>query len=320
MQCLERGKFARFVLGFLLCWSPTAVGAGDQTVRLNALCGSRDGEQQRLRKGAGSVGAVVHFSAKNQSQDFPLSGSGSFFGKVEEACGVERYDIEGNSLVLSYGSARYGEKYVYSLEKRYVQLVQDESVDCPIDWRIHYAPLSLVGSVFSYEENSDGSSACGPMGLYDMVAVVDLATGKPVKVTELLEEGSLLAALKVDRFLRAQGENQADAEYAAFVTALDGARTLEELSGALAQKFAFRLEETLKRFAFFDYDAGRDLVATRLAILDSGMPTMQKYAQVGVLVRPKKDKKALFVNAKKGAGFFLGRYPNTLVRIGGKKR
>lgn len=316
----RRGALAFLVSALLMLWSGSAAGAGGAVVDLAAICASRDGEQQRLRKTVGSAEAVVRFTVRGQAQDYPLTGNGSFFAKAREVCGVDTYRVKSSALVLSYGAARFGSVYVYSAEGRYIQLVRDEPMECFADWRIHYTPLSLVGTVFSYEEFSDGSNGCGPMSLYNMVAVVDLATGKSARITELVDEVGLIAALKADRFVRERGEDQSESDHTRYLAALDGAHVLDELAGALAMRFMRSSDDVLRHFAFLDYDSKRDLVAVRLVILDDRIPTAERYIQLGVTVAPKKDKRPLFLSAKGGAGFFLGRYPNTLVQGAGKKR
>lgn len=308
------------LFGVVAHWSGSAAGAGSKTGSMGEICTSRDGKQQRLIKEAGSPGVVVRLTVRGKAEDFPLTGRGAFFGKAKEACGVDTFKIKNGSLMLSYGEARFGDRYIYSIEESYRPLAEAESISCAIDWRTHYAPLSLIGVVFSYEVINDGSAACGPMGFYDIVTVVDLDTGKSVKVTELIDEAGLIVALKADRFVREASENQAEAEHAQYLVALDAADTVDELSAALAMRFSSPPDEVLRRFAFLDYDSRKDLVAVRLVVLGDRLPTIQRYVQLGVMVAPKKEKRPLFVGAKNGAGFFLGRYPNTLVQWAGKKR
>ena len=281
---------------------------------IKLLCSSRTGDLQKLMKKQGSTEGTVVFTSNNRSCKFPLAGEKSFFKKACNLCGTDYYKVGPDTLLIQYGKAQYGKSIIYDIEKQYLQMVENESVDCAIDWQTHYAPLSLVGSALSYEVSDGGSSGCGPMDSYNMVVTTDIITKKSIAITELIDEKSLVSALKNDKFLREQSENQDSTAYVEFIKSFDKATSLDDLSPLLRMKYEFPLDSILCHYAFLDYDIDKNQVALRLILLNREVPTAVGFLQIGMQVQSRDGKKELFTKAKNGEGFFLGRYPNSLVR------
>lgn len=281
---------------------------------LRSICTSRTGDFQRLQKNQDEQSGKVFFNTANKSYEFPVSGEKSFFSAATQVCSKDTYQIFNKSLYISYGKATYGNRAIYDIENDYLYLVNNESIECSIDWNTHFAPLSLIGSVFSFEVNKGGSYGCGPMEMYHMVLTIDLDSGKPVSITEFVDEKDLITALKTDKFLRTPGENQDSVSYSSFIKAFDKAQNLTELSPLIKMKYEFQLDSMLCHYIFLSYDSSKNLVAFRLFIQNREIPQKVDFFQIGLITPLKEEKKKLFLNLKDGTGFFAGRYPNSLVR------
>lgn len=167
-----------------------------------------------------------------------------------------------------------------------------------------YSPLSLIGPYYSYQyyfyqfSGSDGSKS----NSYCNFKTVNLTSSAKVSILDLVEEASLVAALKKDAWVLECVHNQGG------LAKLNSCKTFNEMLKleALSDGFGNKFDDN--SFAFFKYDKKTGLVALRLFRNDYIGFDHSTRLQLGLWVKPKTEIKK-FLDLK--SNFFYGKYKET---------
>ncbi len=180
-------------------------------------------------------------------------------------------------------------------------------VDCSLGIKIGYNPLSLVGNYYSYERNLFDPGATGdcyrnPSSEAE-VNTVDIVTGKKTSLLELVDEESLVIALKNDLWVQ-------DMYGTMDVVELDGKKTFQEILSLINSNMGFGIKFEPDSFALLSYDPETKLLAIRLIGIKYMGYDHSRHIQLGLYVRPKDYLKR---ELEKEEGFFLGKFKNGLL-------
>ena len=117
-----------------------------------------------------------------------------------------------DTLLFKNGNARiYQTKLlidtveVYNSQTDYEEFMRREGMpgsECRANYSSYYNPLSLIGSIYSYEWGYFDEAACGPPSNSLGVQTISLETGKEVSILELVEEMEIVAAFKNDSWVQ----------------------------------------------------------------------------------------------------------------------
>jgi hypothetical protein len=182
------------------------------------------------------------------------------------------FDVAGAPLVFEFQRVRHGGRVLYDGAPLFIESMrenlealrsggEDRLPNQP--WNAGYEPLSLVGTVVSFEVSGYGSSAGGPPACDETWTCLDLATGKPPDPLELFDEASLVTAMKADSCFGAAltpREKATLTRFADLVAAFEASK--------MPQDNCFAGGEAFSRVAVLGYDARRD-VATRSMVSSS---------------------------------------------------
>ena len=208
---------------------------------------------------------------------------------------VRRIGATPYRISLSLGRIAHGTTTLRSIDG---PICADVSPDDGTDPTLEV--LSLVGPWLSFSEWSSENRAGGPPYHSESWSTIDLRTRSPVTITDVLDEASLLDALRRDAYL-AREHPDALAQLATVSTWADAARVLEE-----------RTELRLGGFAFVSWDEARGLAGVRVGFHDGecGMCTNEVSA-LGLEVRPLDEAREHLRAAHAGRGHVLasGRVP-----------
>ncbi len=177
---------------------------------------------------------------------------------------------------------------------------------CSEGIKISYNPLSLVGNYYSYERNlidPGGKGECYRNPSREAaVNTIDIFTGEKTGLLELVDENSLVTALKNDTWVR-------DMYGTMDTAALDSKFTFQEILALINSNMGFGIKFQADSFALLSYDPATELMALRLIGIKYLGYDNTRHIQLGLYVRPKIEfKKEL----NKGNGFFLGKFKNGL--------
>lgn len=170
-----------------------------------------------------------------------------------------------------------------------------------------YTPLSLVGHYFSYQRyfyQYSGSDGSKPTSSY-CFETVNLRSNTKVSILDLVDEVSLVAALKKDPWVREHAQGN--------LAQLGSCKTFDEVIQLQVTDDGFSNNFDVKSFAFLNYDPKTGLVAIRLLRNDYMGFNHKTILQLGLWVKPKPELKTLL---DLRANFYYGKYKETQLRSG----
>jgi len=208
--------------------------------------------------------------------------------------------FKNKNLIIYKKRASFKGKELYNGEREKEKFIKQEKMDgCPVEYEFYYNPLSLIGNYYSYESGHSERAACGPLGNSVSVQTIDLKTNKAISLSDIFTEESILRALKEDVWVRKM-EKETKKNFqpiASFKVFLD---TLNSLGWA---KFKSN------SFAILDYNKKNGKVAVRFVGTEYMGFDHNKYFQLGLWLKPKKQYKRLFKNK---IHFRMGDYKSRL--------
>jgi hypothetical protein len=168
----------------------------------------------------------------------------------------------------------------------------------------HYTPLSLIGPYFSYRCDffDGGAGGCQYSKNFITVTTINLITNQSVSVLELVDEDSLVTALKKDKWVRRNVES---------LRKLDSCRKFEEIIemiGVNGKEQIFYETIASNSFYFVQFDRKTTQLALRLARNEPlGCSSQNILFELGLWVKPKKGMEHLFLQK---SHFYLGKFKN----------
>lgn len=191
-------------------------------------------------------------------------------------------------LHISFGLISAAGTKVLDLAKEYCEYSKDEYQSSVHRWYILH---SLVGPVLSIELTSSEERAGGPPYHSQHWEARDVRTGKPIEISALLEEKSLIDALRKDSIVQ---------EFFKGVVP-----TSAKLNVILAKLYP-NGKVNRSAFAFYQYNQAKDLVALRIAFhKDTCGLCPNRVSQLGLWVKPKQEMRKYFVEAAEKKGFYM---------------
>lgn len=164
---------------------------------------------------------------------------------------------------------------------------------CASDFVVRRPMLkSFVGPILSYDMATHRAERGAKPTMRHEGVVIDVRTGQPARFGALIDEDSLLNALKRDSMMRRATDP----------VALDAAKTLDEVWGLWrTQDFA-----EFGGYYFAEWDPTSGQVMMRLLYLAVAAPDDENALQeIAVWVRPKAQWRAAFEDAAQGTSGFL---------------
>jgi len=159
--------------------------------------------------------------------------------------------------------------------------------DWVVDYGISRRVLSLVGRYLSVRAFSDsyGAGAAHDSRSTDIVAYnLDLGLGGRANLIDLVDEDSLVAALKNDSFVKKAAADLGLARE------LSAARTMSEIdkimSKGMACEWSWPARGILSQFAILDYDAASAVLSVRIGLGYGCEAARGNLTQLGVKVKP----------------------------------
>ena len=219
----------------------------------------------------------------------------------------ERHEISDVPLIFDFQRIRYGTFTVYDSEREFIDLATSELEHRQSGEEGHMnllsalgvRPLSLVGTLLTYEKTWACACAGGPPTSDVSWTSVDLATRKAPVLVDFLEQESLVEALRSDRcvapLLAAPGPSPTSVEEVAALLKKEVPASAD-CSGA---------SEAFSDFAFAGYDTERDLASVRLGFRHEISPGHIKTSYLGLLVHPRAEFRTALAEASAGRGFFM---------------
>jgi hypothetical protein len=192
---------------------------------------------------------------------------------------------QSNGLTITKTKATYKGKIFYDAVKEQKQLVESEGEADESYMEHSYTPRSVIGPYYSYQYDFyDHGSAGGPPSNNVNVTTINITTNKPASVLELVDEDSLVAALKKDSWVR-EHVNLAQ---------LNSSRSFNEIIKLRQLSDGFSNEFSSTSYAFFRYDQKTCLVALRLIRQDYMGFDHNQLVELGLWVKPRKGMEKLF--------------------------
>jgi hypothetical protein len=255
-----------------------------------------------------------------------------FFAAARAKMPVTHYtSADGSSYTADYGrlsvkNGNAGSPAIFDLQNDVSQSMSDPGDDTQGMGSYDdttYKLVSIVGPIVSYSTVSDsyGAGAAHPnntnsINSVDISAVLkdgDALSYQQANLSQLVDENSLVAAIKADKFLNAK----LSAKYRKL---LASAKTIQQVgdisndgltSGATCYDLGV-YDGKISNFAIYDYNAAKDLVSVRITmeasahVCSGASPTKQ----LGLLVKPRDGMRFnLQAQAKDHAGL-LGKDAN----------
>jgi len=220
---------------------------------------------------------------------------------------LEQHVVRGQPLQFEFLRIRYGGDTLYDSAPEYLRFLEEnlersqqgpsEPLDKLLGWG--YRPLSLVGSVLTYE--TEWACDCG--GSYPSWQIawvtLDLATRQRPSALALFDEPSLVEAMKRDVCLGAALTARQRATLTSFADVLH----------AFAQSASRpancpRAAEAFSRIAVVGYDARTDEATVRFGFPYELGPGHYETSYLGLVVRPTAAFRTDLARVGAGAGFF----------------
>jgi len=205
--------------------------------------------------------------------------------------------------------AIYPDNILYDTSSDIKSLLNLEVNDskCSEGIKIEYNPLSLVGNYYSYERNlldpgADGDCYRNP-SRDAAVNTINIFSGEKTSLLELVDENSLVIALKNDSWVRDMYGTMDTAE-------LDSKFTFQEILALINSNMGFGIKFQPDSFALLSYDPSTELLGLRLIGIKYMGYDHSRHIQLGLYVRPKGELEKELVKEK---GFFLGKFKNGLM-------
>lgn len=168
---------------------------------------------------------------------------------------------------------------LYDADAELAQLIKEEGGEdgeCEVNYVFNHNPLSLVGTYYSYESVEGGSYACGPPGSSLSVTAINTETLKPVEITDLFTENSMMTALKKDTWVLRQAK-----EYSKNLNEINDFNDFLE---GIMSSGETRLGAS--DFAILDFNKETNLAAVRLIGTKYMGFNHYEYFQLGIWVEP----------------------------------
>ncbi len=164
--------------------------------------------------------------------------------------------------------------------------------------------LSFVGPVITfYTERADAVGG-GYLGHLQKWYTYDLRHNVPANILEIVEEESLVQALKQDTWINSQLQPE-QREQLKNLKTFESIRRLAIQCCTVGDSYPLAADSFLD-FAFFNYDDEKQLAAVRLSFYPVGTDSFAgPVSQLGILVKPQKKYIKYFEQAQKGKGFFI---------------
>ena len=201
-------------------------------------------------------------------------------------------------LFIYENKAAFNGKALYDADAALARLIKeegDEDGECEVNYVFNYNPLSLVGIYYSYESAEGGSYACGPPGSSLSIQTINIETLKPVGITDLFTESSIMSALKKDTWVVRQAE-----EYSKDLNEINNFDDFLEKIGNSGEG---KLDAG--SFAILDFNKKTNLVAIRLVGKKYMGFNHYEYFQLGMWLEPIDVK--MF---REKSHFYLDRFKN----------
>lgn len=193
-----------------------------------------------------------------------------------------------DGLFISHVKATYRGRVLYNAAMDLKSLFKREGKRLE-GVEFYYTPLSLVGPYLSYEQDyfddgGSGASARVPNNTRT-VRTVDIRSNRPVSLLELVEEKSLVEAMKKDQWVRERVEDAGQ---------LESCQSFKEVLqlGGLGDDLGNRFK--VDSFAFFAFDHKTGGAALRLIRQDYMGYNHNQLLQLGLWVKPQEKMKKLF--------------------------
>ncbi|MGG6230745.1 hypothetical protein [Tenacibaculum sp. SDUM215027] len=197
-------------------------------------------------------------------------------------------------ISLTYQKAVYKNTIIYNTNKELDRL-QKEDGDTSFD--IFYTPLSLVGSILSYEKNTYAFPHGGYSVQNSIIQTLNLKTQKPYSILDLVDETSLLNALKNDAYIN----TLKNIDMQKLKACKSVVKSLKILNQPLHKTNHF----TLYSFAILNYNPDKNKILIRLIRTLPRSITLTEYLQLGLEVTPLKHFEDTL---KSDDSFFLGHF------------
>jgi len=217
---------------------------------------------------------------------------------------------ENGDFKIFTNKASYQDKTLYDVINDYRRLTNAdrfETLKCTEGIKVAYNPLSLVADYYSYESNlfdtgADGDCYRNPSS-EAAVNTIDVVTGEKISLLDLVEEFSLVNALKNDPWVRDMYGTMNTAE-------LDSKSTFKEILALINSNMGFGIKFQPDSFALLSYDRSTKLVAARLIGIKYLGYDHSRHIQLGLYLEPKGE---ILEELEKEKGFFLGKFKNGLL-------
>lgn len=197
-------------------------------------------------------------------------------------------------LLLTYQKAVYKNAVIYNVNKELDRLQKEDS---GITFDIFYTPLSLVNSILSYEKNTYAFPHGGYSVQNSYIRTINLKTQKPYSILDLVNETSLLNALKNDAYIN----TLKTIDMQKLKVCKSVVKALKILNKSLHKTNHF----TLYSFAILNYNPDKNKILIRLIRTLPRSTTLTEYLQLGLEVTPLESFKEELESNKT---FFLGTY------------
>lgn len=218
----------------------------------------------------------------------------------------ESHWVAGKQLIFDHLRIRYGDDVLYDRAQEFIAWMHEnleharrgEPAHMNMLDALEYRPLSLVGTVLTYETTLACACGGGPPGSEIAWVSVDLATGRAPHPLDLFDEASLVAAMKNDSCI---GATLSPAQH----RDLD---SWEQVRAAFSQSpnpqsNCLEAADAFQRIAIVDFDG--ELVTTRFGFPHSISPGHTKTSYFGMHLRPWSGFAVALRRVREGEGFFL---------------
>ncbi|MEP2937623.1 MAG: hypothetical protein ABJM06_09845 [Gilvibacter sp.] len=198
-----------------------------------------------------------------------------------------------NDLKLYKDALLINNDLVYSSYRDSIRTkLVDQTAECPAFRKTEYLPLSLVGDYYNYELFESSQGGCGVPGFIHTVEAINLRTREEFTILDIIEENSLVAALKNDSFVVKNSDAEALSNASSFGDIVENLRN-------------FSLNEN--SFAILKYDKQANKVHLRLLEAPQNTPS-ENHLQLGIVVTPKNGFKKELLKAN---NFYLKRFKSS---------
>ncbi|WP_375580435.1 hypothetical protein ABWH96_05200 [Marivirga tractuosa] len=203
----------------------------------------------------------------------------------------QNYDsllYQSDGLQLTLKTATYNGTSIYNAHEEEQKILkrEEDTVQELLDVKVSpyvnimYAPLSLVGTILSYERMQDDYWG-GTTGISIDINVINVATQEPYSILNIAEEASLLNAIKNDSYVtNSSGVDSLQ---------LQQAKTFEDVLTLLNDQLASPYTHfTLFSYAILGYNKTENKLALRL-IRKKSWSHLPSFLQLGLKVTPSEE-------------------------------